>query len=75
MPMDFISTIYLTADVTTAGFWAHVGESPLLTAILVISGSIIGLFIGFLYSVAKTRFSKTEADRKLRRIVANFEQE
>lgn len=75
MPMDFISTIYLTADVTTAGFWAHVGESPLLTAILVISGIIIGLFIGFLYSVAKTRFSKTEADRKLRRIVANFEQE
>ncbi len=75
MPIDFISTATLTANASAAGFWALIGESPLLAAILVISGIIIGLFIGFLYSVAKTRFSKTQADRNLRRIVANFEQE
>jgi len=75
MPIRLNFIQYQAASAGTAGFWAQMKASPLLTLILVISGILFGLFLGFLYSFAKTKFSKTEADRKLKKIMANFEQE
>lgn len=50
-------------------------EQPLMASILVLIGIAAGLLIGFMYSSLKTRFSNTQADRRLKTIVANFEQE
>ncbi len=75
MPIEMNLFSNQAASVETANFWTLVSGNPLLTCILVFSGIIIGLFLGFIYSLAKTKFSKTQADRKLNRILANFEQE
>jgi len=63
------------ASAGAASFWAQLKGNPLLTLILVICGILIGLFLGFIYSFVKSKFSKTEADRKFKKILANFEQE
>lgn len=42
---------------------------------LLLVGILVGLLLGFLYSSLKTRFSNTQADKRLKTIVANFEQE
>ena len=73
MLMEWRPIQHLVASAEATAFWGQV--NPLLVVLLIISGILIGLFFGFLYSYAKSRFSKTEADRKLKRIVANFEQE
>jgi len=75
MPIGLNLLHYQAASVEAANFWAQVKGNPLLTLILVLFGIVIGLLLGFLYSFIKTKFSKTEADRKLKRILANFEQE
>jgi len=75
MPIELNVLLNQAVSAETAGFWAQLKGDPLLTLILVLSGILIGLSLGFLYSLAKTKFSRTEADRKLKRILANFEQE
>ena len=75
MPIELNLLHNQAASVGTANFWAQVKGNPLLTLILVLFGIAIGLLLGFLYSFIKTNFSKTEADRKLKKILANFEQE
>ncbi len=42
---------------------------------LLLVGIFVGLLLGFLYSSLKTRFSNTQADKRLKTLVANFEQE
>jgi two-component system phosphate regulon sensor histidine kinase PhoR len=73
MPMEWEHNLMLAAADGATDFWGD--PSPLFVSLLVILGILIGLIVGFLYSYAKTKFSNTEADRKIRRIMANFEQE
>jgi signal transduction histidine kinase len=61
--------------VPTTDVFSVLREQPLMVFILVLIGIATGLLIGFLYSSLKTRFSNTQADRRLKTIVANFEQE
>jgi len=75
MPIELKVIQNQAASQEAASFWVQVKENPLLTLVLVVSGILIGLFLGFLYSFVKSNFSKTEADRKFNRILANFEQE
>lgn len=75
MPIALSSPIQIAVLSGTANLFAQLGANPLLTFILVFTGIIAGIFMGFLYSFARARFSRTEADRKLKRLVANFEQE
>ena len=75
MPIELNIIQNQAASQGAASFWVQVKENPLLTLVLVVSGILIGLFLGFLYSFVKSNFSKTEADRKFNRILANFEQE
>lgn len=75
MPIGLNLFHYQAASDEAASFWAQVTGNPLLTLVFVLSGILIGLVLGFLYSFIRTKFSKTEADRKLKKILANFEQE
>ena len=43
--------------------------------IFVLLGILVGIFIGFVYSFLRSRFFKAEADRKLKLLTADFEQE
>lgn len=75
MPIDLIFIQNQAASTGAASFWAQLQGNPLQALLFVLIGVLIGLLLGFLQSYARTRFSKTEADRKLRRVLANFEQE
>ena len=75
MPMEWRLLKLPAVTAAATGYLGQVTSNPLFVILLILVGICIGLFFGFLYSYAKSRFSRTEADRKLKRIVANFEQE
>ena len=72
--MSVLQFGYVT-NAPAADAFSFLREQPLMAFILLLVGIIAGLLTGFLYSSLKTRFSNTQADRRLKTIVANFEQE
>lgn len=75
MTITLSVSAYAAAQSGAASFLAQLGNNPQLSFILVLTGILFGLFLGFLYSYAKSKFSRTEAAKRLEKIVANFEQE
>lgn len=75
MPIELNLFLSQVASAEATSFWAQLRGNPLLAIILVSSGICIGLILGFLYSVAKSKFSRSQADRKFNKILAHFEQE
>ena len=75
MPTYLFSLAFVTASGEPAKFIGQLGDHPLLTTLLVIVGVLFGLILGSIYSSLKNRLSISRADRKLKNIVANFEQE